>query len=372
MIKRKNILAIMIGFLVFTGNVYANPEENETQLQIEDSEELEENDDYFTEEERDILEELSHLINEEKIQLLDNQINENQIAYNQVEEDIEQRNIDIDKKKIEIVDKQKELKAKRTNLELAGTTRPENSLKLFEFVLSSNSFSDLIKNIELGSTLIKESNRELNFLELEEEQLKEMEDSLIKESEELKELKIKLEEDRILLDELKLEVEEEIRREQERLLLLAQEQERLRQAQLLYEEQQVQALSNSSFALPTNTYASEKAQSILNYAYQFRGIPYVWGGSTPNGFDCSGFTSYVYRAFGINIPRVARDQQNFGQRISLSEVLPGDMVFFNTPATHVGIYVGNNQYIHAPRTGDVIRVANLNWGAVSSATRVIF
>ncbi|MBU3181002.1 C40 family peptidase [Clostridium psychrophilum] len=107
--------------------------------------------------------------------------------------------------------------------------------------------------------------------------------------------------------------------------------------------------------------AKLSSNSVLAYASKFLGIPYVWGGTTPSGgFDCSGFTKYVFARFGINLPRVSEDQQNVGTLISRSDLQPGDLVFFGTPAHHVGIYVGNGKMINAPHTGAVIRIQNLN------------
>lgn len=101
-----------------------------------------------------------------------------------------------------------------------------------------------------------------------------------------------------------------------------------------------------------------KAASLISYAYKFLGTPYVWGGTTPSGFDCSGFTQYVFRQFGYSIGRTTYDQIYAGKSVSRSEMKPGDLVF--THAGHVGIYLGNNQFIHAPQTGDVLKVSTVN------------
>lgn len=94
-----------------------------------------------------------------------------------------------------------------------------------------------------------------------------------------------------------------------------------------------------------------KGQEIADYALQFLGYRYVYGGSSPSGFDCSGFTSYVYKQFGYSLYRSASDQLKNGVSVSRGELQPGDLVLFrkNTsrPASHVGIYIGNNQFIHA-------------------------
>lgn len=101
---------------------------------------------------------------------------------------------------------------------------------------------------------------------------------------------------------------------------------------------------------------SGSASSLLSYAYKFIGRPYVYGATGPNSFDCSGFTSYVYRnALGIEIGRTTWNQAAKGQPVSYSNLQPGDLVFTNSTG-HVGIYVGNGQMIHAPRTGETIKV----------------
>jgi len=116
--------------------------------------------------------------------------------------------------------------------------------------------------------------------------------------------------------------------------------------------------------------AAVSSNSIVAYAYNFMGRPYVYGGNGPSSFDCSGFTSYVFAHFGISLPRVASSQQGVGTAVSSDNLQPGDLVFFGSPAHHVGIYVGDGCYIHAPRTGDVIKISPLNRTDYSGARRV--
>ena len=108
--------------------------------------------------------------------------------------------------------------------------------------------------------------------------------------------------------------------------------------------------------------ASEVGQSIVNEASKYLGVPYVWGGTTPSGFDCSGLVQYVLRDLGINISRVTQTQCKEGVPVAKGDLQPGDLVFFesNGDVHHVGIYVGNGQMIHAPHTGDVVRIADMN------------
>jgi len=108
---------------------------------------------------------------------------------------------------------------------------------------------------------------------------------------------------------------------------------------------------------------------IVKYAEQFIGTPYLWGGESASGFDCSGFTQAVYAHFHISLPRTTTEQAQTGNVIAKSQLQPGDLVFFNTTGSefsHVGIYVGNGQFISAT-TSEGVRIRSLNdpyyWGA---------
>ncbi|MFF9114384.1 NlpC/P60 family protein [Streptomyces massasporeus] len=116
---------------------------------------------------------------------------------------------------------------------------------------------------------------------------------------------------------------------------------------------------------------NSRAAAAVSYAYQKLGSPYVWGATGPNAFDCSGLVQAAYRAAGVALPRTTYSQIAAGRRVSRSELLPGDLVFFYAGISHVGIYVGNGRMIHAPNPSVPVRVAPLDEMPFAGATRVV-
>ena len=103
------------------------------------------------------------------------------------------------------------------------------------------------------------------------------------------------------------------------------------------------------------------AQVAVNTALAQLGDPYVWGGAGPNSFDCSGLTQFSYAAAGIQLPHSSQMQSTIGTPVSRANLQPGDLVFFYSPVGHVGMYIGNGQMVHAPTSGDVVKVTNLDY-----------
>lgn len=100
--------------------------------------------------------------------------------------------------------------------------------------------------------------------------------------------------------------------------------------------------------------------SPVETALQYLGIPYVWGGDDPvNGFDCSGLLMYVMRQHGVELPHYSRAQAEMGIPVTYDTLMPGDFVFFGSPIHHVGMYIGGGYYVHAPKTGDVVKISKL-------------
>jgi cell wall-associated NlpC family hydrolase len=116
--------------------------------------------------------------------------------------------------------------------------------------------------------------------------------------------------------------------------------------------------------------AGHLSTMVVLFALQHLGKPYVWGATGPGAFDCSGLVCYVFAQAGIRVPRSTFDQVRAGRPVILSELAPGDLVFFRSH-NHVGVYIGGGYYIHAPRTGDVVKISVLSGRRDLSACRRI-
>ena len=112
--------------------------------------------------------------------------------------------------------------------------------------------------------------------------------------------------------------------------------------------------SSGSSAPPPATHSS-----VVSIALQYLGVPYVWGGASPSGFDCSGLTMYAYAKVGVYLPHNAAMQYGMGSAVSQSQLAPGDLVFFSG-LSHVGMYIGGGRFVHAPHTGDVVKISSLS------------
>jgi cell wall-associated NlpC family hydrolase len=145
-------------------------------------------------------------------------------------------------------------------------------------------------------------------------------------------------------------------------------------------EAPVSALDDAAESGPgRNSLTSRRfdGRAVAQFAMGFRGVPYRLGGSDPAGFDCSGLVQYVFAQYGITVPRVVEEQYHVGHTIKPLDIKPGDLIFFNTKgpgASHVGISIGNEQFVHAPNSTGVVRVESLSssyWGSrYMSARRV--
>src|SRR5262249_23441024 len=143
------------------------------------------------------------------------------------------------------------------------------------------------------------------------------------------------------------------------------------QAQLDGQRKQLEGLYNTArqkiakqdpsqlASIPTIPGGSSKAVEALHWALKQLGKPYVWGAAGPNTFDCSGLTMWAYGKVGISLPHFTGSQWNSGTHVTRSQLQPGDLVFFYSDEHHMGMYIGNGMMVHAPHTGDVVRIAPL-------------
>lgn len=124
--------------------------------------------------------------------------------------------------------------------------------------------------------------------------------------------------------------------------------------------------------------SGSKGQEVVDYAAQFLGTPYVYGGTSPSGFDCSGLVYYTYKQLGYTLNRTAAGQSLNGIAVSKADLQPGDIILFGSGSgiNHAGIYAGNGTFIHSPQTGDVVKYTDLNSGYYANrfvcARRIIY
>jgi cell wall-associated NlpC family hydrolase len=161
-----------------------------------------------------------------------------------------------------------------------------------------------------------------------------------------------------LYDSVKSELDQLITQQHARQLAAA------RAAQARISEQQAAAQPPAGFGVSASVGGAtvappSKYTGVVGIAMRYLGVPYVWGGASPSGFDCSGFVMYVYAQVGVSLPHYTGAQWTYGVPVARSDLEPGDLVFFDGLG-HVGIYIGGGEFIHAPHTGTVVQISSLS------------
>lgn len=273
---------------------------------------------------------------------------------------------------------QKELDRNVKNLDKRLRNMYKNgSIGFIDVILSSENVADLISNVELVARIYSGDRELVDALQAQYDETMALQNALEDQHEELSgkidELTLQQE---MLYDEfeqlgatkeevdaqtasleadLQIVQEEEARRAEE--ARQAEEARRAEEARQAEQEQQQGGNDDSSSGGDNSSddteYSSAEGQDLVSYACQFEGVPYVWGGTSPSGWDCSGFVQYVYRQYGVYLPRTSYEQGVCGRAVPNGEQQPGDLVCYGG---HVGIYIGNGQLIHAssPGVGTVI------------------
>jgi peptidoglycan DL-endopeptidase CwlO len=330
---------------------------------------------------------------ETKIQQLDNRISLAIEKSRELNEEIVIQQGKIEETEAEIVKAETALenhkKAYSERLKSIQLNGDQSVVRYAELLLSSGSVSEFFNRFTAISQFIESDTELLNGLNEKEQALIEAKEQLHTQIDQLKQNQVQLAAEQEQIEKDKQQIETDLAAAEGTLQAqLAQqeaEQQAAEQARQQLEQQSLvttttttrtpaPALSpapSTPTAVASNVASSATANAVIANAKQYLGVPYVWGGSTPSGFDCSGFVSYVYRSVGISLPRTSSAQQNVGTRISLNQLQPGDLVFKGMPAYHVGIYIGGGQYIHAPQTGDVVKIAPFNPSKFSSASRIL-
>jgi peptidoglycan DL-endopeptidase CwlO len=242
-----------------------------------------------------------------------------------------------------------------------------------DIILSSKGFNDLLSNVEAITKIIEYDKKIIADLNLKQDEINKKKDALNDQNTKLLALKAD--------NESKLAQLNSDKADQSKLIVQAKAAEKLysskvsaNQAAVNETMRQIEAIRNSvPKYTPSRGAVPISSNAVIAYASNFLGTPYLWGGSTPSGFDCSGYTQYVFRHFGVSIGRTTYDQINNGYAVSRSDLQPGDLVLFGSDGnpTHVGIYVGNDMYINAPHTGDVVKIASIDRSDYLTARRVM-
>lgn len=240
-------------------------------------------------------------------------------------------------------------------------------------LLEAESFGDFVSRIETVKAIVEFDQELVAGFKATKEEISKKQEGLKKKKEELLSLQVE--------DKQKLEKMIITKESQNKLITELKSKENMLAGQI----SESQVLVNKTMTkvseirkaapkyTPSRGSTSLSGNAVIAYASNFLGTPYLWGGTSPStGFDCSGFTQYVYSHFGISVGRTTYDQINDGVQVPKENLKAGDLVFFGRGGTpsHMGIYVGDNTYIHSPRTGDVIKVSAMTRSDYITGRRV--
>lgn len=354
--KYKLIIILISIMLLFTNSpddIYSQPQTNKSKIKIKKIEARK-------------LEQEIESINSQLISAVEN--------YNEIRLKLSNTSDNISKNVQQINSTQKKLSAKYRLLNKRVNSIYKHGLINFvEVLLDSNSFVNFVNRWVFLSEIIKHDNGLIQNIKSLKSNLLNKKIELEKQKSKQLKLSSRLEVEKILvektlfsrkslykthlneiaaLEKKQKEIDAKLQREALAKALLRKQEEARRKAQAVEAKESIPSPGDPD---------SATASRVINIAMQYLGVPYKWGGSSPaEGFDCSGFTSYVYRQVGIYLPHSSRAQFGIGTPVPRSELKPADLVFFGSPISHVSIYIGNDSMIDAPQTGDVVRIRSFS------------
>ncbi|WP_298836508.1 C40 family peptidase [Clostridium sp.] len=312
-----------------------------------------------------------------------------EISIEKLDSDIEKMYAQVDKTKVKVTETQKQIEKTTKDIKVAqDNIKKEENLfnarmrsmymngvdSYVEVLLDSKGIEDFISRAETVKKIVEYDNSIIAELTAKKSEVEKQKVSL--ETEKTKLLTLKAD------NEAKLAKLKDTKKEQSVFISEATKQEKLYsgkvtdgQATVAATMKQIQQIKDNTpkyTASRGGSASSFSSNAVVAYASNFLGTPYVWGASGPKFFDCSGFMQYVYAHFGVSLSRTTFTQINEGTYVARENLQPGDLIFFGTQSNphHVGMYVGNNSYIQAPRTGDVIKISALTRGDYLTARRV--
>ena len=273
---------------------------------------------------------------------------------------------------------QRHLVIARGNFKNAQATLANRLLALYksgddnvlEVLLGSRSLSELLERVDTISRVSAEDSRVISEIRSYRAEIKrrekklaiarvQQEQVLAERAERRRVIEGQLAERQRLLASIKDQIEKIKAEEAERQRRLQE------QAQQVVDQQQSGGSSGSTVSTPAADGATGSSPppathgGVVGIAMSYLGVPYVWGGASPSGFDCSGFVMYVYAQVGISLPHNAAMQYGYGSPVSRDQLAAGDLVFFDGLG-HVGIYIGGGSFIHSPHSGDVVKISSLS------------
>lgn len=293
-----------------------------------------------------------------------------------IESEIEDKSKEIERQDLQISEEKKQLEENYRDLQVNDSKR-----SIVSIIFEGESFSDVAKKLVAKSAVTKAKQNRIDSVKAKSEEVSKEKDELLKKKEEMSASKQELEKIEESLEKKKIKLEGTVAT-LEKTYATELDEERVKLSEKTKELQSNGDSENRNEEKKDNgsdkeigSVESTVGETIVETASQFVGTPYVYGGSSPDGFDCSGFVGYVYSLHGISLPRTSGQQSLSGVQVSLSSLMPGDILYWGGTggsAYHVGIYVGNNTYIHASTYGVPLGYAEISsYYMPSGAVRVL-